>query len=299
MHLTKTLSILLLLLTTIISGCSTSSSTGKTLGEGKIAIPTYKIKAPATGKILGLISEKGERISKGQPLFAIADDNLDQAVKDTATQLALAKAEMKRLQQGTALPTPAVDISAAQADFYAAQQKASKMNNLLAQGAVSRNQAQAAQRELQEASIRLHTAAQAGTQMQPASPQSLDEQKKRIEQLRTQHQAALLKQQANEATSPCTGIITAINAKINDIAQKGQLILEVLATDTCTVTFNVNSNMAKELKVNQKVELKADSLPAPFPGKITNITGNTVTVTSEKKPENLKDDITVQIISAE
>ena len=52
------------------------------------------------------------------------------------------------------------------------------MNNLLAQGAVSRNQAQAAQRELQEASIRLHTAAQAGTQMQPASPQSLDEQKK-------------------------------------------------------------------------------------------------------------------------
>ena len=57
--------------------------------------------------------------------------------------------------------------------------------------------------------------------------------------------------------------------------------------------------MAKELKVNQKVELKADSLPAPFPGKITNITGNTVTVTSEKKPENLKDDITVQIISAE
>ncbi len=29
--------------------------------------------------------------------------------------------------------------------------------------------------------------------MQPASPQSLDEQKKRIEQLRTQHQAALFK----------------------------------------------------------------------------------------------------------
>ena len=122
-----------------LSGCSLQKTEGS-LGSGTISIPTYAVKAPTAGKLIGLISEKGERISKGQPLFAIGDAQLDKQVKDLATQVAKAEADLKRMQQGTPTAAPVADTSLAQANVAAAQQKAAKMNSLLAQGAVSRNQ---------------------------------------------------------------------------------------------------------------------------------------------------------------
>ena len=50
----------------LLGGCATQND--KSLGSAAISIPSYAIKAPSAGKIIGLISEKGERISKGQPL---------------------------------------------------------------------------------------------------------------------------------------------------------------------------------------------------------------------------------------
>lgn len=61
-------------------------------GSGSVDIPAYKITAPAAGKILGLILESGERIGKGQPLFAIEQLELDAAVEDAATEAARADA---------------------------------------------------------------------------------------------------------------------------------------------------------------------------------------------------------------
>lgn len=268
----------------------------KNLGSAEITIPTYTIKAPAAGKILGLISEKRERISKGQPLFAIEDTKLDKQVKDAAAQVAKAEADLKRMQQGT--PTATVntmDTSLAQANVAAAQQKAAKMNSLLAQGAVSRSQAQAAQEELARATAQLQAASQVIVSVKPASPEQIEAQKKLITQLKAQHQALLKKQQENEAQSPCTGIITELSGVNNTVAQKDQVILQIKATDSCTMTLNVSSTQAKELQKGAKVNIKTSNIPAPFVGQISAIEGTKVTITSDKKPEDLKDGAKVEI----
>ena len=271
----------------------------KNLGSAEITIPTYTIKAPAAGKILGLISEKGERISKGQPLFAIEDTKLDKQVKDAAAQVAKAEADLKRMQQGTPTATVnAMDTSLAQANVAAAQQKAAKMNSLLAQGAVSRSQAQAAQEELARATAQLQAASQVIVSVKPASPEQIEAQKKLITQLKAQHQALLKKQQENEAQSPCTGIITELSGVNNTGAQKDQVILQIKATDSCTMTLNVSSTQAKELQKGAKVNIKAANIPAPFVGQISAIDGTKVTITSDKKPEDLKDDAKVEITLA-
>lgn len=271
----------------------------KNLGSAEITIPTYTIKAPAAGKILGLISEKGERISKGQPLFAIEDTNLDKQVKDAAAQVAKAEADLKRMQQGTPTATVnAMDTSLAQANVAAAQQKAAKMNSLLAQGAVSRSQAQAAQEELARATAQLQAASQVIVSVKPASPEQIEAQKKLITQLKAQHQALLKKQQENEAQSPCTGIITELSGVNNTVAQKDQVILQIKATDSCTMTLNVSSTQAKELQKGAAVNIKAANIPAPFVGQIIAIDGTKVTITSDKKPEDLKDSAKVEITLA-
>lgn len=289
------LSACLVLLAT--SGCSPQSSNA--LGSATLSIPTFAVKAPAAGKLMGLISEKGERISKGQPLFAVSTEAVDGKAKELATQLAKAEADLKRLEVGTSAPVPVVDLTSAQANVAAAQQKAAKMNSLLAQGAVSRNQAQAAQNELAAATAALQTASNVAIQTRPASPEQIAAQKKVVEKLKEQQSAALAQQQQNEGVSPCTGIITELIAKNNDSVQKDQVVLHIKATTSCSLTLNVNAAQAKELQKGQSVNLKAEAIPAPFAGKISAIDGTKVTITSDSKPEDLADGTKVEVTLAD
>lgn len=277
-----------------LSGCSLQKA-DNSLGSGTISIPTYAVKAPTAGKLIGLISEKGERISKGQPLFAIGDAKLDKQVKDLATQVAKVEADLKRMQQGTPTAAPVADTSLAQANVAAAQQKAAKMNSLLAQGAVSRNQAQAAQDELQRAIAQLQAASSVSVSFKPASPAEIDAQQKLIVQLKAQQAAAKAQQEKNEGNSPCTGIITDLQAANNATVQKDQVILHIKAVDSCSITLNVSAAQTKKLKAGMPVNIKAAETPAPFSGKISSIDGTKITVTSDQKPEDLKDGVKVEI----
>lgn len=275
----------LLLTALLLSGCS-SSGQNKKIGSAPLSIPSYEVKAPASGQIIGLITEKGERIGKGQPLFAISDPQLDAQVKQLAEQTAKAAAELNRLEQSSvnAAPPPG-NLASAQAKLAEAQQKAAKMNNLLAQGAVSRQQAQAAQAELQQASASFQAASQAAVSMQPASPQAIAAQQKLLEQLKRQQAQATARQQANEASSPCTGIVTQLQAANNDAVRQGEAILELTAVESCQISFDVSAAEAKALTVGQKVTLKAAG--ASFGGSISAINGSTVTVISDNKPADL------------
>lgn len=283
----------LLLVALLLGGCG-GSMQHKKIGEGALTIPSYTVQAPASGQIIGLIVEKGERIGEGQPLFAIGDQQLDSQVKELTAQTAKAAAELKRLEQGSVNAPPASDIGQAQARLAAAQQKAAKMNSLLAQGAVSRQQAQAAQAELQQASAEFQAASQAAMSARPASPPAIAQQRQLLEELKRQLAQAKSKQQANEAASPCTGVIAKLTAANNTAVQKGQPVLEITANESCLVSFTVGADILKTLTAGQKVILKTSS-DSEFSGSISKIDGAKVTVVSDSKPAELAEGAVVNI----
>lgn len=210
--------LLLLLLSCVLSAC----------GSAPQSVPTAKlheVTAPAQGKVLGLIVEQGERISAGQPLFAIADPTLDTQVKELQTALAKAEAQLKRMEMGETTAAPAADTTAAQARVTAAQQQAARMNALYAQGAVARNKAQAAQAELAQAVAQLEAATKLVISTRPATAEEKTAQQQQILQLKTQLEEKLRLQQSNEALSPCTGMVSELKAQNNDSVEREQLVL--------------------------------------------------------------------------
>ncbi len=224
-----TLCLLVLSVLIFATGCAKDNTTQPTpQPQQKKEQQSFTVTAPQAGKIIGLISEKGERISKDQPLFAIADEKLDTQVKDLITQVAVAEAELKRMENGTATASAPIDTTALSNNVTAAQNKAAKMNSLLAAGAVSRNQAQAAQQELQQAVAALQAATNAqAVQIQKASPEAQEAQKKKIVDLKKQLEEAQKLQQANEAISPCTGIIIEVKQANGSEVTQGQEILVI------------------------------------------------------------------------
>lgn len=108
----------------------------------------------------------------------------------------------------------------------------------------SRNQAQAAQDELQRAIAQLQAASSVSVSFKPASPAEIDAQQKLIVQLKAQQAAAIAQQEKNEGNSPCTGIITDLQAANNATVQKDQVILHIKAVDSCSITLNVSAAQA-------------------------------------------------------
>ena len=155
--------------------------------------------------------------------------------------------------------------------------------------------AQAAQDELQRAIAQLQAASSVSVSFKPASPAEIDAQQKLIVQLKAQQAAAKAQQEKNEGNSPCTGIITDLQAANNATVQKDQVILHIKAVDSCSITLNVSAAQTKKLKAGMPVNIKAAETPAPFSGKISSIDGTKITVTSDQKPEDLKDGVKVEI----
>lgn len=208
-----------------ISGCGPQKP-GNSVGQAttKKQIQTYNITAPKPGKVIGLILEKGERISKEQPLFAIADEALNNQVNKVTTDVAKAEAMLKVMQTGSPAPNTA-NLPALQAQVDTAQQKANKMNSLLAIGGVSRVQAQAAQNELQRAKQALANAQNQSLVSKPASPEAISEQEKQIKVLKEQQKNLLEKLHQNEVVSPATCIVKDIRVKNGENVNTQQILI--------------------------------------------------------------------------
>ena len=218
LHILLTICLLLAL-----SGCSQKApTTAKQTSKTPTTPQTYNITAPKAGKIVGLIAEKGERISKDQPLFAMYDEELSKQMSTLVTDIAKEEAKLKVMQTG--VPSASgVSQATLQARYQAAQEKAAKMNNLYAQGAISRRQAEAAQAELAAASSALASGGAASTK--PASKEEQEAQGKKIAALKEQQNKTRQALQKNEVVCPATSIVKEVKLKNGDMVTTNQLVL--------------------------------------------------------------------------
>lgn len=217
-----------LLLSFYIGGCSLGQAPATQTSVKRLPGRTCQVTAPRTGQIIGLIAEPGERISQGQPLFALADAEVDQQCAKIATTIAAEQAKLKVMETGT--PATA-DLSALEAQQGTAKQKAAKMEMLFAQGAVSRRQAEAAQQELQQAERALQAAKQQPQNALPSSPEAISAQKQKLAKLGEEQQLWLAKQQANEIICPATGIVKEILLSNGTEVQQDQVVLKLEITE--------------------------------------------------------------------
>lgn len=283
----------------LVAGCGKPAATLPTvIGSGSVDIPAYKITAPAAGKILGLILESGERIGKGQPLFAIEQPELDAAVEDAATEAARADAELTNLESGSgeqAIAAADYSLQSAESSYQAAEQN---YQNGLSLRSKRYRQDQSG----------TGTGSTGGSRSQPGSRQSASDTfdcqsftrsyrtaKASSTPGTTALSTAAAKQQANEAQSPCTGIVTEKLLSSGDTAAQGQHILTIRATEQCQVNLKMQPQQAAALKTGQEVIAEAAVLKKTFPGTITAIDNGTVTIMLENKLEELKAAMEVSI----
>ena len=289
-----TLIILAILILALTACKSNSSSTTPVLGSGSVYFPAYQITAPADGKILGLILEKGDRIGQEQPLFAVDDQQLAAEIKEAATDAARTEAEIKAMQNGQSRADNTAAVAAAQQQYEQAAAQEAKMASLYKQGAIARRQYEAASAAKAAAQAAL-SAAQSAGQPVKTSPETIAEKQKLLEEQQQKYHALLQKQLALEEESPCTGIVTEKYLNAGDTAAAGQQVLAIRDLENCSAVIKISAQAAQNLKVGQSITARAGSINKNFNGSIAKIEGTDVTVNIDNTSLDLKEGMEISV----
>ena len=197
--------IIFAILIMLFSAACKNETKAPALGSGSVYF-VYDITAPAEGQILGLILEKGDRIGKEQPLFAIDDKQLAEEIKQADANAARAEAELKIMQNGQSTSNNGAALAAAQQQYEQASAKEAKMASLYKIGAIARRQYEAASAEKSAALAALNAAQNAGSLVK-ASAEAIAQKQEELKALKKKYNALMQKQLALETESPCTGIV--------------------------------------------------------------------------------------------
>lgn len=286
--------VIFIILIMLFSAACKNETKAPALGSGAVYFTVYDITAPAEGQILGLILEKGDRIGKEQPLFAIDDKQLAEEIKQADANAARAEAELKIMQNGQSSP----NNGAAQQQYEQASAKEAKMASLYKIGAIARRQYEAASAEKSAALAALNAAQNAGSLVK-ASPEAIAQKQEELKTLKKKYNALMQKQLALETESPCTGIVEEKYHNAGETAAAGEKILSIRDFENCSVNIKISAQAVQNLKPGQKITAHAQGLNKTFNGSIAKIENGLAEINIDNTSLDLKEgtEVTVSAVN--
>jgi multidrug resistance efflux pump len=246
------------------------------------------IRAEVEGIIQEVYVDQGDRVSTGQPIVTLSDRDYSAELRKVREELHEKEANLMKLEAGTRKEEIEVvkrEEERAEARLSFADKYFDRFRELLKRDLISRLQYEEAeeqkavrQKELEETRARLEVL-QAGSRKEEIDAA-------RAETARLQVQRHYLSEQIGlvRLVSPVSGIVTThdLKEKVGQHVKKGDLIAEVHELKTVKAEIVIPEKEIADVRVGQKVVLKARAYPSrSFEGRVTAI-APIVTKTDDK-----------------
>lgn len=256
-----------------------------------------------TGRVERVLVREGDRVTAGQTLLVLEQQESKAALAQAEASLLQAQARLGS-QQGLTLSTAQASLAQAEATWAAAQRDLQRTQELVAQGFFSQSRLDDARRAEQVARAQ-HDAARAQVQ---ANQQQGPEQRNVLAQ-RQAAQAAVEVARARLAQTvvraPGDGQVLVRSVEPGQIVQAGKALLSVGVNGPIELVASVDERFLAQLQVGQAAKVVADAFPnQPFDAKVTrlapgvNAQTGAVEVTlgaAEPVPAFLREDMTLSV----
>ncbi len=263
--------------------------------------PTHNadIRAEVEGIIEEIYVREGEMVQIGQPIARLAGRELDAAAEEARAELAEKQAKYKMLVSG---PRPdevelaKIRVGSAGERLKYARSELQRMQILHQQQISSGKSLDGAEeevavqkRKLQEAEGNLRVL------LAGSRPEEIEAVEAEVARLEARHRYLEEQLRRLRVVSPISGTVTTPRPqeKVGQYAEKGDLIVEVYEFETVIAEIAISEKDISDVRVVQKVVLKARAFPRrTFEGTVTSIaptvtlpdpvrTERTITVTTE------------------
>lgn len=241
------------------------------VASGQVITPERAyIAAEATGRVVRVPVEEGQRVSHGQVL--VEQDQTDELAALAQAKAAVAQADAKVRQLNVAaLPAAEQGARQAEANLTQAQQQYQRTKDLVAKNFVSQAQLDDVQRNLDVAASQLQAAK---LQVESNRPGGGDYQlaKTALEQARASMLMAQAKLDQTVIRAPSDGTLIGRSVEPGDVAEAGKQLMLLAPDGETQLVVQIDEKNLARLALGQKALASADAYPEQrFPAEVVYI----------------------------
>ncbi|UFJ39339.1 efflux RND transporter periplasmic adaptor subunit [Brevibacillus humidisoli] len=238
-----------------------------TLAPGK----TVQVAPKVSGKIQTLNVELGQKVSQGDVLFKLDQQDLMNSVQQAEAAYKLALANFKQSDTSSAQGVEQAKNSLTQAEqaLKDAKLNEQRMNQLFSQGAISQQQYEQAKSAVTNAQTAYDNAKATYDAAQKqvgigVSQASVDQARVSLENAR--------EQLANSTvTAPISGVVSSVSGSVGEMASPQMPVVVLVTTDPLLVKVNVSEQEITTLQVGSKVTVHLPALDKELEASVTAI----------------------------
>ncbi|AET66493.1 RND family efflux transporter, MFP subunit [Desulfosporosinus orientis DSM 765] len=277
---------LLLVMSVLLTGCN--SSAPKAEGDATVQVnkPVYVMagiidaneKAQITTKLAGKVADisvdVGSTVQKGDLLITLDTKEVEAQVAQAEAGVQTAQANLAKVEAGARpeqIAQAQSTLDSAQISYTNAKNNFDRNQQLLAAGAIAQAQFETAQTQLAAAEAQYNAAQdQLKILTQGETQESLNVLRAQVAQSQAALDLAKTQLANGTITAPVSGIVSAKNINIGELASPGTALLTVVNLDTLYVKASLPEDLIKDVKVGQEVVVKvAELADQEFKGKVS------------------------------
>ncbi len=291
----RILAVFALLFISILSGCQEEEATKEfaelyvtahTVGEQPIANAeqfygeivskeTVTISSSIPGKIELAPEKNGEEVHKGDLLFLIENKDIESELLNKKAAVDVAKANLEKIKAGVSeqeINSVAENVQAAKVKYDAANLNTERLIVLFENGAISKQQLEQAETELEIAKSQ-YTALEYQLEQLKAGPtkETVHVGETQYQQAHAAYTALQSKMEELSIKSPISGFIVDIQAEKGEFIGAGMPLAFVHNIDQVYAIINIPESYFLYLKQGEQVEVKIPTLNKKFNGTIVEI----------------------------
>jgi HlyD family secretion protein len=219
-----------------------------------------------SGRVATVLADVSQPVRRGQVLFTLESKDLETQARQARAALESARANLTRTSDSS-LSSQVIQAQAAvdqaQVQYNDAKDLAERMEKLLAQGTVSRQQRDDARARADSAKIALDTAKQNLSLIQEkAGPQSTGVASTQVDQAQAASDLAQSQLDNTVITSPLTGVVAARSVDPGELVASGFPAFVVIDISRMTAEASVDEAMVRKVRTGEPVPVRAEAAGA-------------------------------------
>ncbi len=230
------------------------------VASGRVATPKrVSIGTELTGRVVAIPVNEGQRVTRGQLLIQLNDDDERAALAQAEAGIAQANAKLRQTRD-VALPAAEQSLRQAQSNLTQAQQQFARTHEMTTRGAFSKAQLDDAQRNLDVAQSQFK-AAQIQVRTSRAGGSDFVLAQSALQQADASRQAAQARLDATRIVAPADGILIARNVERGDVATAGKSLMVLAPAGLTQVVVQIDEKNLSLLSVGESAVGSADAYP--------------------------------------
>jgi HlyD family secretion protein len=228
------------------------------VASGRVATPQrVAIGTELTGRVDAIPVDEGQRVTRGQLLIQLNDDDERAALAQADAGIAQASAKLGQIRD-VALPAAQQSLRQAQSNLTHAQQQFARTEEMTTRGAFSKAQLDEMQRNLDVAKSQLQ-AAQIQVSASSAGGSDYVLAESALQQANASRQAAQAKLDATRILAPADGILIARNVERGHVATAGKDLMVLAPTGLTQIVVQIDEKNLSLLSLGESAIGSADA----------------------------------------